>query len=74
MSNPAGRPRHAHPRDQEHALACAVGSFEACADGSFELVVCQQGRQFMPDRLAALREIHRVLCPEASSMSQPGCL
>lgn len=32
-------------------------------DGSFDLVVCQQGLQFIPDRLAALSEIHRVLVP-----------
>ena len=33
------------------------------ADGSFDLVLCQQGLQFFPDRLAALREVRRVLCP-----------
>jgi ubiquinone/menaquinone biosynthesis C-methylase UbiE len=32
-------------------------------DGSFDLVTCQQGLQFFPDRLAALREMHRVLTP-----------
>jgi ubiquinone/menaquinone biosynthesis C-methylase UbiE len=30
-------------------------------DGSIEFVVCQQGFQFFPDRVAAAREIHRVL-------------
>jgi SAM-dependent methyltransferase len=30
-------------------------------DGSFELVFCQQMLQFVPDRLAALREARRVL-------------
>jgi ubiquinone/menaquinone biosynthesis C-methylase UbiE len=32
-------------------------------DASFDVVVCQQGLQFFPDKLAALREIHRVLVP-----------
>ena len=30
-------------------------------DGSFDVVVCQQGLQQFPDRSAALREMHRVL-------------
>ena len=30
---------------------------------AFDVVVCQQGVQFFPDRLAALREMHRVLRP-----------
>lgn len=33
------------------------------ADGSFDLVLCQQGLQFFPDRLAGLREMRRVLVP-----------
>jgi ubiquinone/menaquinone biosynthesis C-methylase UbiE len=32
-------------------------------DGEFEVVLCQLGLQFFPDRLAALREIRRVLAP-----------
>jgi SAM-dependent methyltransferase len=32
-------------------------------DSAFEAVVCQQGLQFFPDQLAALREMHRVLIP-----------
>lgn len=32
-------------------------------DASFELVVCQQMLQFVPDRAAALREMRRVLVP-----------
>jgi ubiquinone/menaquinone biosynthesis C-methylase UbiE len=31
------------------------------ADGVFDLVVCQQGLQFFPDRPQALREVRRVL-------------
>ena len=32
-------------------------------DESFDLVLCQQGLQFFPDRAAALREMRRVLTP-----------
>lgn len=32
-------------------------------DGAFDLVLCQQGLQFFPDKAAALREMHRVLAP-----------
>ena len=31
------------------------------ADAAFDVVLCQQGLQFFPDRPAALREMHRVL-------------
>ena len=34
-----------------------------CAEAAFEVVCCQQGLQFFPDRGAALREMHRVLVP-----------
>ena len=40
---------------------------EACAlpfaAGAFEVVLCQNGLQFVPDRPRALREMHRVLRP-----------
>jgi ubiquinone/menaquinone biosynthesis C-methylase UbiE len=32
-------------------------------DGSFDAVFCQHGLQYFPDRLVALREMHRVLAP-----------
>ena len=32
-------------------------------DGNFDLATCHQGLQFMPDQLAALREMSRVLVP-----------
>ena len=32
-------------------------------DASFDVVLCQQGLQFFPDKPAALREMHRVLVP-----------
>ena len=33
-------------------------------DRSIDVVLCQQGLQFFPDRLTALREMHRVLVPD----------
>ncbi len=33
----------------------------ALPDGSVDAVLCQQGLSFMPDRVAAVREMHRVL-------------
>jgi ubiquinone/menaquinone biosynthesis C-methylase UbiE len=32
-------------------------------DASFDVILCQQGVQFFPDKTAALREMHRVLVP-----------
>jgi ubiquinone/menaquinone biosynthesis C-methylase UbiE len=32
-------------------------------EGSFDIVLCQQGLQFVPDPSTALREMHRVLVP-----------
>lgn len=42
-----------------------LGSADAipAPDASFDLVFCQQGLQFFPDRAAALREMRRVLAP-----------
>jgi ubiquinone/menaquinone biosynthesis C-methylase UbiE len=34
------------------------------SDAAFDVVFCQQALQFFPDRLAALREMHRVLAPD----------
>ncbi|KUL44083.1 class I SAM-dependent methyltransferase [Streptomyces regalis] len=31
--------------------------------GAFDVAFCQQGLQFFPDRLTALRELHRVMAP-----------
>lgn len=33
-------------------------------DGAFDVVLCQQGLQFFPDKVAALREAHRTLVGE----------
>jgi SAM-dependent methyltransferase len=32
-------------------------------DAAFDVVLCQQGVQFFPDRVQALRDMRRVLCP-----------
>src|SRR5262249_918769 len=34
-----------------------------CADATFDVVCCQQGVQFFPEKAQALREMHRVLAP-----------
>lgn len=33
------------------------------ADGTFDIVLCQEGIEHLPDQLAALREFHRILAP-----------
>ena len=35
-----------------------------CKDATFDVVLCQQGLQFFPDKVGALREMHRVLVPD----------
>jgi ubiquinone/menaquinone biosynthesis C-methylase UbiE len=34
-----------------------------CPDATFDVVCCQQGLQFFPDKVGALRQMHRVLVP-----------
>lgn len=34
-----------------------------CPDADFDIVICQQGLQFFPDKAAALSDMHRVLKP-----------
>ena len=41
----------------------ALGDALPFAGGRFDVVTCQQGLQFHPDRVASLREMHRVLIP-----------
>jgi SAM-dependent methyltransferase len=47
------------------AIAWVQGTGEALpfGDATFDVVLCQQGMQFFIDRLAAVREIGRVLIP-----------
>jgi ubiquinone/menaquinone biosynthesis C-methylase UbiE len=35
-----------------------------CDDAEFDVVICQQGLQFFPDKIGALREMHRVLASD----------
>ena len=37
-------------------------------DGTFDLVLCQLGLQFFPDRLGALRDMRRVLAPSGQAL------
>jgi SAM-dependent methyltransferase len=47
------------------SIAWQEGNLEALpfADGSFDVVLCQQGLQFCPDKVAAVAELRRVLRP-----------
>lgn len=42
-------------------------------DASFDVAFCQQGLQFFPDRLAALRELHRLLAPGGRAVIATWC-
>ena len=50
---------------QEPAIDWHLGDVSAMPfpDGAFDVVLCQQGLQFFPDRQAAMREMARVLAP-----------
>jgi SAM-dependent methyltransferase len=78
LSGPAGRVSGVDNSPQMLALAkdkaplprsAPVEYLEAQADGlpfpaaTFDVVLCQQGLQFFPDQLAALKEMRRVLKP-----------
>ncbi|MGH9151369.1 MAG: class I SAM-dependent methyltransferase [Acidimicrobiales bacterium] len=52
-----------------HADASRTG----LPDGSFDAALCQQGLQFVPDRRAALRELHRVLAPGGRAVIATWC-
>ena len=60
---PAGAPV-AWREGDAHALPCA--------DATFDVVCCQQGLQFFPDKPHALREMHRVLGPGGRLVWAPG--
>lgn len=46
---------------QGAAIEWHEGDAASLPDGPFDLILCQQGLQFFPDRRAALIEMHRVL-------------
>jgi len=55
-------------------LAMPIAWLEASAgampfsDGAFDVVLCQMGLQFFADKLAALREMRRVLAPDGRAV------
>ena len=53
------------PSPSGASIAWVEGSAEAMdlPDASFDVILCQQGLQFFPDKPKALREMHRVLAP-----------
>lgn len=57
--------RTASDRDASTTIEWRVGDAAALPfeDGAFDVILCQQGLQFFPDRVQALREIRRVLRP-----------
>lgn len=55
----ASHPPEARSAPIETAVASATDL--GCADGEFDVVLCQQGMPFFPDRPGAMREMHRVL-------------
>lgn len=62
-------------RESPPALRWYEASAESMplADASFDVVLCQMGLQFVADKLAALREMRRVLAPEGRALiSVPG--
>lgn len=55
------KPAHADAAAIEYVVSPAAPLL--VADASFDVVTCQQGLQFFPERNAALREMHRALKP-----------
>ena len=55
--------RSATPSDMPIEWYEASADAMPLPDESFDVVLCQMGLQFMPDKNAALKEIHRVLEP-----------
>jgi len=51
----------------------ASASRTGLPDASFDAAFCQQGLQFFPDRLTAVREVHRVLTPGGRAVIATWC-
>jgi SAM-dependent methyltransferase len=62
-SQRVGRTGKVAPTDAPITWEEASATKMPLPDGSFDIVYCQLGLEFFPDRLAALREMHRVLVP-----------
>lgn len=58
-------PQIAAARSLDSSIAWSEGDAGSLpyAEQTFDLVVCQQGFQFFPDRVQAAKEVHRVLKP-----------
>jgi ubiquinone/menaquinone biosynthesis C-methylase UbiE len=56
----AASPELAGDAARVECLQCPASALDV-VDASFQRVLCQQGLQFFPDRLGALREMHRAL-------------
>jgi ubiquinone/menaquinone biosynthesis C-methylase UbiE len=52
-------PTHGAPVEWRQGDAASL----PCSSSEFDVVICQQGLQFFPDKSGALREMHRVLKP-----------
>ena len=48
-------------------VECPAGELDV-GDTRFQVVLCQQGLQFFPDRLGAVREMARVLEPGGAAL------
>ncbi len=55
----ANTPKTDIPIEWQQGDMCAL----AFPDDCFDIILCQQGLQFAPDKLAALRHMRRVLAP-----------
>ena len=55
----------AHPAPSDATIHWQEGNAVALPfpDGAFDMVLCQHGLQFIPDRASAVREMRRVLAP-----------
>ncbi len=58
----AARARQSHAKAAVRWIESSAVAMDL-ADASFDVIVCQQGLQFFPDREAAVREMLRVLVP-----------
>ena len=61
-------------RETATAIEWRVGSATDMpfADATFDCVVCQHGLQFIPDKAAAVSEMHRVLADRVGQLSASG--
>lgn len=56
------------PEPAGSAIEWKQGQASALPDGTYDLVTCQQGLQFFPDRAAAVQEMRRVLASDGRAV------